>query len=285
MSLTTLLHALAGGVASGLAYALLALPFAILLGLGRALNLAHGDLVILGGYAAYAAARAWGVPVAALPVIGAAAVLPLGLLWRVLLARLREPVALNSLALTFGLSLLVQNGIQAAWSADYRLIPAPPGPAVLGVPPERLALAGLALAVYLALHLGLRRTRWGMAARATSRDPETAALMGVDTGRVAGAGFAGAAALAGAGGALLGTIHYLHPSGGVELTLLAITVAILGGVGRPAGLLGAGLAVGLAEALTLATLGARWRELAVIAVLLGALLWRPRGLSPGHGEA
>jgi branched-chain amino acid transport system permease protein len=284
MSLTTLAQAVAGGLASGVVYAALALPFAIVLGLARVLNLAHGELVILGGYVGYAAGQAWGWPLPALAALAAAALVPLGLLWRGLLARLREPLELNGLTLTFGLSLLLQNGALALWSADYRLIPSEGG-AILGLSGERAALAGLGLALFAALQLALARTRWGTALRATSGDPETAALMGVDTARLARGGFAAAAALAGAGGAAFGTLHYLHPAAGVELTLLAVTLAVLGGVGRLGGLLAAGLGVGLVEALAAAGLGAAWREPAVMLCLLAALLVRARGLGGGrvHG--
>jgi branched-chain amino acid transport system permease protein len=288
MSLTTLAQAVLGGLASGALHALLALPFAIVLALARALNLAHGELVVLGGYAAYAAWTAWGLPLPILALLAGGALLPLGLLWQALLARVREPVELNSLVLTFGLSLLLQNGAAAVWSADYRLIPteaALPSFAWLGLSRERAWLAVASLAIFLVLHLGLSRTRWGIALRATSRDPEAAALMGVDPANVARAAFAGAAVLAGAAGAVFAALHYLHPSAGVDLTLLAVSLAILGGVGRVGGLLAAGLAVGVVEGLTMATLGPRWRELAVTLTLLGALLVRSRGLDPGRLHA
>ncbi len=288
MSLTTLAQAVGSGLASGAVHALLALPFAIVLGLSRALNLAHGEMVVLGGYVAYAAWRAWDLPLPALSLVAGCALIPLGLLWRALLARVPEPVELNSLTLTFGLSLLLQNGVLTVWSADYRLIPteaesAPP--AWLGLPPARAGLAAASLVVFLALHWALSRTRWGAALRATSRDPDTASLMGIDTRRVTRVAFAAAALLAGAAGALFAIIHYLHPSAGADLTLLAVTLAVLGGVGRVGGLLAAGLALGLVEGLTLATVGPGWRELAVALTLLGALLVRSRGLSTGRLHA
>lgn len=284
MSPATLAQAILGGLAAGVAYASLALPFGIVLGLARVLNLAHGELVILGGYAGYAAGQAWGWPLPALAAVAALALTPLGLLWPVLLARLREPVELNSLTLTFGLSLLLQNGILAVWSADYRLIPTV-GAGFFGLSRERATIAGIGLVLFAGLHLALTRTRWGTALRATSGDPEAAALMGVDTGRVVRASFAAAAAVAGAGGAAFAGFHYLHPAAGVELTLLAVTLAILGGVGRLGGLLAAGLGVGLLEALTVAWFGPRWRELAVMLCLLGALLVRSRGLGGGREHA
>jgi branched-chain amino acid transport system permease protein len=121
-----------------------------------------------------------------------------------------------------------------------------------------------------------------MVLRAASGDPETAELMGIDTDRVARLAFVAAAGLAGSTGAAFAAIHYLHPAAGVDLTLLAITLAILGGVGRVGGLLAAGLTVGLVEGVTMATVGPRWRELGVTLVLLGALLVRARGLDPGR---
>jgi branched-chain amino acid transport system permease protein len=287
MSLLTLGEAVVTGRANGAFYGFLALAFAAIFGLTRALNLAHGELVLLGGYVGYAAGRAWALPPALLVPLAAAAVLPLGLLWRALIARLREPVELNSMVLTFGLSLLLQTGMRGIWSADYRLLAAPTGAALLpGLAPGRAAAAAVGVAAILGLHVLLSRTRWGLALRAVSGDAEAAALLGVHTDRVGRASFAAAAALAGAGGVLFAGFHYLQPGGGAELTLLAITLAIAGRVwshGRPlVGLLAAGLAVGLVEALTLATAGPRWRELVVVVLLLALLLARPGGLERGH---
>jgi branched-chain amino acid transport system ATP-binding protein len=106
MSLTTLAQAIVAGLASGALDALLALPFAIVFGLGRVLNLAHGELVVLGGYVAYTAWHAWGWPLPALAPLAGVALVPLGLPWRALLARIPAPVELRGLTLTFGLSLL-----------------------------------------------------------------------------------------------------------------------------------------------------------------------------------
>lgn len=177
------------------------------------------------------------------------------------------------------------------WSADYRLLaPAtsvPPGAGPLGLSPDRLLAATVSLAVFAALWLLLAHTRWGVALRATGRDAETAALMGIDTDRLGALTSAAAGALAGGVGVLLATFHYLHPAGGVEVTLLAVTLAILAGasdgVGRLPGVLPAGLLVGLAESLAVAWAGPRWRELVVVALLLAVLVVRaPR---PGGDRA
>ncbi len=283
MSLTTLGEAVLAGLANGAFYAFLALAFAAVFGLTRALNLAHGEWVLLGGYLGYTAGRLSGWPPLVLAPLAAVALIPVGLVWRALLHRVREPVELNSMALTFGLSLLLQDAMLATWSADYRIIAtaseAGAATGILGMSAPRGAAAGVALVTIVGLQLLLDHTRWGIALRATARDAGTAALLGVNTDRVSVVTFAAAAAIAGLGGVLFAASHYLHPGAGVELTLSAITLAILGRAWSRreplVGLLGAGLAIGLLEALTLAWAGPRWRELVVVAVLLAVLLARP----------
>src|SRR2546425_6691731 len=109
VSLTTLLQALVSGALVGCLYALIAAGFPLVLSVSRGLNLAHGELVVLGGYAGYAAWLLLGVhPLLLLP-LAALATLPLGLVWDRLTARLAPPVELWSCVLTFGLSLLLQS--------------------------------------------------------------------------------------------------------------------------------------------------------------------------------
>src|SRR5262245_15705618 len=103
----------------------MALGFSMVLGVSRALNLAHGELVILGGYVGYWLWVASGLSPLLLVPVGAAALLPLGLVWQWLLHRVPEPRELNSLVVTFGLSLLLQTTMRALWRSDYRLIADP----------------------------------------------------------------------------------------------------------------------------------------------------------------
>jgi len=197
VSWTTVSQAVAAGLANGAFYAFLALAFAAIFRLTRALNLAHGEWVLLGGYLGYTAGRLSGWPPLLLAPLAAAALVPVGLAWRALLHRVREPVELNSMALTFGLALLLQNAMLATWSADYRIVAtAGEGGAatgILGLGAPRAVAAGVALVTLVGLQLLLDRTRWGTALRATARDAETAALLGVNTDRVAAVSFAAAA--------------------------------------------------------------------------------------------
>lgn len=286
MSLTTLVQALASGALLGCFYTLMALAFSMILGVARSLNLAHGELIILGGYLGYWLWSGSGLhPLLLVPISGAA-LLPLALLWQWLLDRTPEPKELNSLVLTFGLSLLLQNVMLILWRGEYRLIASPSltGSVWIGgvsLNQGRLVVASAALVVVGALGLGLTRTRWGRAVRATSLDREAAALLGINVDRATRITFVLALALAGGAGVLFATLHYLYPAAGIELTLLAIVLGIWAGIGRLRSVLIAGLLLGVVESLTVAWMGPRWRELVVALLLLGSLLARPGGLARG----
>ena len=197
----------------------MALGFSMVLGVTRALNLAHGELVVLGGYVGYWLWAGSGLTPLLLAPVAAAALLPLGLLWQWLLRRLPEPKELNSLAVTFGLSLLLQTLMRALWQADYRLIADPALTASLRLGPVyvnlgRLLVAVTALVVVGLLWLGLTRTRCGRAVRATSLDAQAAALLGINVDAATRTTFLLALGLSGATGVLFATLHYLHPAGG-----------------------------------------------------------------------
>lgn len=286
--MASLLQALFSGAVLGCFYALMALGFAMILGVTRCLNLAHGDLVILGGYVGYSLWSALGLHPLVLVPVAAVALCPAALVWQWLLDRAPEPRELSSLVLTFGLSLLLQNLLRAAWKGEYRLIAEPALGGTLRLGPlalnsGRLLVGAVALAVVVLLWLGLTRTRWGRAVRATSIDPQAAALVGINVDRATRTTFLLALALSGGTGVLFATLHYLYPAGGIELTLMAIVLTIWAGVGRLRSVLVAGLMLGVIEAMTVAWTGPGWREPAVALMLLGSLLARSGGLASGRG--
>lgn len=289
MSLTTLAQALVSGALLGCFYTLMALAFSMIMGVTRALNLAHGDLIILGGYLGYWLWSGSGLhPLFLLPV-AAAALFPLALVWQWFVHRLPEPKELSSLVLTFGLSLLLQNVMLALWRGEYRLIASPSFTGSIHVGAlrlnhGRLIVAAAALAVVAALYLAFTRTRWGRGVRATSLDRDAAALLGINVDAATQTTFLLALALTGVAGVLFATLHYLYPAGGIELTLLAIVLAIWAGVGRLRSLLLAGILLGVMEALTITLSGPQWRELVVALMLLASLLVRSGGLARGWGH-
>lgn len=260
--------------------------FALTLGVTRALNLAHGEMIVVGGYLGYWLWTASGLGPLWLMPVAAAALLPLGWGIYALLRRLPEPLPLTSLTAGFAVALLLQDGMRALWGGDYRLIADSPLTASLQVGPVilnrgRLAAAVAALAVMALLWIALTRTRWGRAARATSLDAESAALLGINTDLVALTTLLVASSLAGASGVLFATLHYVHPAAGGPLVMVSIVLALWAGLGRIPSLLAAGIALGLVETLGVAWAGPGWRETLVAAVLLLSLVARGGSLARG----
>ncbi len=280
----TLVHLLVSGFSLGSFYALVALGFALIFGVTHAFNLAHGELVVLSGYLAYFAWRWLAVPpLATLPVC--LALMPLAALGlERLLRRVGEPFPMNSLVVTFGVALLLEQALLFCCSADYRLIQ-PERPRIfelsalhLTITGTQVALLTLSLLATFLVHLLLRHTFLGKALRATIQNREAARLTGINVGRMQALAFALGGLLIGLAGPLYGQTLYLYPAGGLEATLIAVTITIFAGVGRTRSLLVGGWLLGLAESWAALALGASWRELVSAGLLILLLVARPRGL-------
>ncbi|WP_449243967.1 branched-chain amino acid ABC transporter permease [Desulfobacca acetoxidans] len=277
-------QALISGISLGSFYVLLAMGFSLIFGVTHAFNLAHGELILLSGYLAYALWKFlavpfyWTLPLCMLLLPTAA----LGLQW--LLRRLPQPFEMNSLVVTFGLAIILQNLFLAFFSADFRLIMLEqsiildlPGWSVL-ITANQVLLFFCSLGAVAVIHLFLHRTFLGKALRATIQDREGAALAGIRVGQMQVIAFAVGGGLIGLAGPLFATNMYLYPAGGMEATLIAIIITIAAGVGRTRSLLLSGWLLGLAESLATLLAGASWREMISAAVLILILLLRPQGL-------
>ena len=280
---------LATGFSLGSFYALVALGFSLIFGITRAFNLAHGELIVLAGYLAFALWKFYQVPFLLTfgPCLLAMALA--ALLLCLLLRGLKEPYALNTLVVTFGLALLLQNLMLVLFSADYRLIrPELANFTFLGtdfpISFNQISLVLLSLLATGAVHVLMHHTFMGKALRATIQDPEAAQMAGINVRRMAFIAFGLGGMLIGLAGPLYGENMYLYPTAGTGATLIAIILTIFAGVGRIRTLLLAGWLLGLAESATILTLGSRWRELVAAAVLLVLLALRPEGISARRQE-
>ena len=280
---------LATGFSLGSFYALVALGFSLIFGITRAFNLAHGELIVLAGYLAFALWKFYQVPFLLTfgPCLLAMALA--ALLLCLLLRGLKEPYALNTLVVTFGLALLLQNLMLVLFSADYRLIrPELANFTFLGtdfpISFNQISLVLLSLLATGAVHVLMHHTFMGKALRATIQDPEAAQMAGINVRRMAFIAFGLGGMLIGLAGPLYGENMYLYPTAGTGATLIAIILTIFAGVGRIRTLLLAGWLLGLAESATILTLGSRWRELVAAAVLLVLLALRPEGISARRNE-
>jgi branched-chain amino acid transport system permease protein len=261
-------------------------------GVLRILNVSHGELLMLGGYAAFWLFALWGIdPFLSLLGIGPAMfVLGLILYWALFqfVVRAHEELRIkNSLLIGFGLTLVLHNLAIHFWTADERAVTTAYAGAVIrvgtfAIPWVRLSSLVLAFAILTALQLFLARARWGRAIRATAEDWEAAALMGIPVGKTYLLAFALGTALAGIAGGLVSVSYSISPSIGLEWTLKALIVVVLAGLGSLFGCFAGGILLGLAEATSVVFLGGPYREVIGLVLFLIILVVRPQGLFGGR---
>jgi len=267
------------GVLIGAIFALAALGMSLVWGVMGIINVAQGELVMLGGYAAYFLYRAgvhplFGVPLAALLLylLGWA-------LYRTLIFRVVDQDLFISILATFGLSILLQQLANAFFGADVRTAESGFGTLVLlggAITISRIKLVAFAAAVVTgtALVLFLKTSRMGQAIRATSQNARAARVMGVDTDRVYARTFAINAAICGASGALVAMTWVVHPYLGLPYTIRSFMIVIIAGLGAVHAVLASALALGIAENFAGFIFGAEYQAAFVFALLVGILVAR-----------
>lgn len=286
--MTTLVQNLMFGIFVGSIYGIAAVGLALVFGVMKMLNVAHGELLMVGGYVSFWLFHSAGVDpflslLVSVPVMFLLGVILNQLLFRYISRFETEHKIRNSLLISFGLVLILQNLAQQLWSADDRSIQTAysgVGFNVLGIalPYTRLANVGLALLVVLVLHLFLTRTYAGKAIRATAEEWESAILVGVNIRRTYLLTLGLSAALAAIAGTLVAIGYGLSPSIGLQWTLKALVVVVLAGTGSIFGVFPAGLLLGVGEALSGIVAGAEYREVFGLLIFIVILVIRPQGL-------
>jgi branched-chain amino acid transport system permease protein len=263
-------------------YALIALGFSLIFGITRAFNLAHGELILMSGYLAYGLCKGLGIPVLYTLPLCMLALPALTVPLYKLLRHIREPFELNTLVVTFGLAMVLQNVMLLAFSANFRLLPRADLPMIPEtIPllnPNQALLITLSLLATAATHALLHKTFLGKALRATIQERDAARLAGIPVERMELIAFALGGTLIGLAGPLYGQAAYLQPFAGSEPTLTAIIITIFAGVGRIRGILLGGWILGFVESCATLALGTSWREMVSAVLLIALLLLRPEGL-------
>ena len=273
------------GLLLGGLYALFATGLSLIFGVMRIVNLAHGDLSILAAFLAVVAVESLGLnPFVALVLVAPLmAVLGYGL-QTLVLNRLLGQGILPPILVTFGLSIIIQNGLLEIFSADSRRLN--PG----GIETASVALGGqlaigwlplITLGVAVAILVGLQgligRLSVGRAFRATSDDQETAELMGIDNRRLYGLAMALSLGIVAVAGVFLGIRTTFTFASGPDRLLFAFEAVIIGGLGSLWGTLVGGAVLGVAQTVG-AKLSPGWGILTGHLVFLAVLLLRPQGL-------
>ena len=279
---------------TGSLYALVALGLNLVYGTMRMLNVAHGDLVMLGAYGAFWAFTLLGVsPLLAAPVVAVLGALLGYALYRGIFRRLLAAGAGNtgrlegnSLLLFFGLSIIVQNTAAMIFTPNNRAVQYL-GNVVhvhnVSMTGNRIAALLIAGGTCIAVAMFLRRSVAGLAMRAVIERREAAYIVGVDVDRVQWASFAIGFASAALAGVLMSMLEQFSPFAGFPFTIAGFIVIILGGLGNvTAGLLAA-LVLGAIETYGVALTSANLRSVLLYGCFVGALLLFPNGLFARRG--
>ena len=273
------------GVLIGGVYALSATGLALAFGVMRLINMAHGDVLVVAAYGAALALQAFGLgPLAALPLVVPVVALAGYGLQRFVLTRTLGADPLPSLLVTFGLSIVLQNLMQIAFSGDSRRLDA--GwieTASLTLAPG-LQIGVLPLIMFLVAVISLFGLQWvfghtglGRSFRAVAGDPEIARLMGIDTRHVYALAIALAFAFTALAGVFLAIRTNFDPGMGPSRLIVAFEVVVIGGLGRISGALVGGIVLGVAQAVG----GAIDPQLQLMfghIAFLATLLVKPNGL-------
>jgi branched-chain amino acid transport system permease protein len=301
-----LLEQLLNGLQLGVMLFLLAAGLTLVLGIMNLVNLAHGSLYMVGAFVAASVVQAGGPFLLALAVALPATALVGMAVEVVALRKLYSRGHLDQVLATFGLILFFNELVRILWGPralfldvpswlayTVEIIPGAPYPAY------RLAVIVLGIAVAVFLYLLTSRTRLGMLIRAGASNREMVGALGVDIKRLYTLVFGLGACLAALAGAVAGPIYAVEVGMGEDILILTFVVIVIGGIGSVRGALVGALLVGLADTLGRAFLpslfklfltpavadgvGASLASMAIYILMAAVLVWRPRGLFPGHG--
>ncbi len=286
MTLDVFLLQLANGLSFGIIFALIASGITLMWGIMDFINMAHGELYMLGAYGVWLAlvvgvGSFW----LALPV-AVAGVLAAGLLLRITVLRpIFDRPPLHTLLATYGVGLILQQGVLALFGPFSKEIPLPvTGALGLGAfryPAYRVVVIAVGLVLIVAVGLFIQRSTYGIWIRAVAQDRAMTAALGVPVPRVYTVVFGLGSALAGIGGVLAAPLFGVSPTMGGEVILLAFIVVMIGGLGNYLGSVVGGVLIGEVIAV-----GAIWLQptaayLVALGLLLVLLLVRPAGLLQG----
>ncbi len=278
---------LLAGTLNGLIYALVGLGYGLVYRVSGLVNLAHGELVMLGALLGYEITVSRQHPLwMGIVLVGLAGAVVGAATEFALLRRMRSPSLLKALILTFGLVLVVQAGARELFGTDTYSVPTFPGvpmsfTVVYGratLPGQALWIFGLAVVVLVGTVLLLGRSKIGLRIRAVGSDPEVAGAYGIDARRVTLVTFGISGAIAALSGLFIAPVVFMTYLGGTFLGLKGLVAAIVGGLRRPFGAVEGGLLLGLAENFTAGYGEAGWQNATAFLILIVVLLVRPAGL-------
>lgn len=277
------------GLIIGSTIALAAIGLTLIFGILDFINFAHGEYLTLGAYSAFVLNVTFGLPfiIAALVAIPITVALALSIDKVVFYPLRKRGVGGLALLITsVGLSIVLRNSIEMIWSSEPRRL-AVGGAEAIAVAGVRITVVQIAiilvsLLLMVAVHLLLTRTVLGISMRATASNSALALSSGVNTERVVMWTWIIGAGLTAIAGVLIGLNTVIRPSMGFGLLLVMFAAVILGGIGDAYGAMLGGLAIGMAQEISVAFISASYKPAVAFTIMVVLLLWKPEGLRGGE---
>lgn len=273
------------GLLLGGIFALVSVGLSLQYGVGRVLNVGHGEFIMVGSFVTFWLFGSINLDPLVSIVITAPLVFVIGWFLHATLFRRLMHTAPNldvfegkSMLASFGLLYVVQNLARIIWgSQNYQIMYLNRTVTSAQIPLNRLVSLGVVIVIGVAFYVFLARTRMGKAIRAASQDPTTAGLMGVNINSVLAICFGLGLGMAGIAGSLLSTLYAIQTSMGLQYTVIAMIVVVLGGLGSIAGAMIGGVLLGIVSQIV-TYFQPTWTLIAYYFVFILLLLVRPKGI-------
>ena len=272
------------GLTTGSIYALIAFGFALVYRTTKIINLAHGELCMLGAMVAISTLAVFHPPLWVAFLASMAVIALLGLLIeRIIIRPSLTAGPINALMVTIALAIVIQGGAMMIWGEDaYRFPYFTGGTPIMflgaAILPQALWTLGSAILISVLFWLFFNKTQLGIAMRACSDDPLGASLVGINRYSMVKLAFVLAAVLGAISGMLVAPLVYVTYFVGITLTIKGFVAAIVGGINRNLGVITGGLALGMLESFTAGLLPSEYKEVFTLLLVIILLCLRPSGI-------
>jgi len=280
----TFVEQLLNGLTLGLMYASVAVGAALIFGVARLINFAHGDMLMVGAYVFYLAFSVAGLPYPVAVIISAVVMFVFGGLFERVIVRpiLDRPWHVHLVA-TMAASIVLSSAFTLMWGSTAKQVPTSYSATILQVAGlhlslQRIIVLVLTVLTFWVLHLFLEKTKTGKAMKAMSQNRDACAVVGVDVRRISTLTFAISCGLMGLSAGLVSPLFSIFPTMGLGLTFKALAAVIMGGFGQVNAAIYGALILGVTEALAAGYIASDYKDAIAFAMMILVLLLRPQGL-------